>query len=558
MNQVFGYQISAEGATGKEPVFEGTKEVFADIRHQRQIKVFSAPGSSLMSYYSKKSKAFCYIWGAVSHPAVRQSELSEWCLDVYLSSRYDRFRELIGTFVIILDLPETNHLVLITDILGIRPMFYGIQQGRLVLGSNVWTMYNSGLSNGKINYDAVSSWVAYKFNCTDGSLFEDINRLSPGSVNIYQNGALSVVKYAELEGGSKTLSPEQVSEDIHQIVLDSLEALIKEHERLYISLSGGYDSRYLLALTLFSAQSQAVIDCATVGFTKDEEEIADKVAQILGVNLKKYQVEGIIWDIYDEVHHFTPDGFPISKFVPYRIAQDHRGIPMLNGFMGDALIRGDSDRYQGKYEFEWKENLVDVLQRKHTRIPFRFLNKKIAKRIKERTRAPMERAVKEGSKLGKVFTWQDYYYTHRFYISNNFLQHLDLSEALLPFYNWNLLDYKVKHDYRLFTLDTYKLIYKKYFPDLAHIPRSSDTKTRTSKKYFGISQQAKKISRKLLYRMLSGNYLSIVEKPHRLISLAAGCAGLRRFEQIILNFERLYIFESLIREKNIDFDWDSI
>lgn len=557
MNQVFGYQISAEKRTEKKPIFEGTREIFAENRHQRQIKVFSTPKSSLMSYYSKRHKAFCYIWGPVSHPTIRQSELSEWCLDVYISSRYEHFRELIGTFVIILDLPETNHLVFITDILGIRPMFYGVHQGRLVFGSDVWTMYNSGVSNGKINYDAVSSWIAYKFNCTDGSLFEDIQRLSPGSVTVFHGNTYVQTPYIKFVSEARTRSPEEVSEEIHHIVSSSLRILFRDHKKLCITLSGGYDSRYLLAMSTSIKDSGLLIDVVTVGYTKEEEIVAEKVAGILRVNLKKYQVEGSVWDIYDEVYHFMPDGFPISKFVPYRIAQDHRDIPILNGFMGDALIRGDSDRYQGKYEFEWKESLVDVLQRKHTRIPFRFLNKEIAKRIKERTRAPMEKAVREGSKLGKVFTWQDYYYTHRFYISNNFLQHLDLSEALLPFYNWNLLDYKVKHDYRLFTLDTYKLIYKKYFPELSHIPRSANTESTTSKKYFGISQQAKKISRKLFYRMIFGNCLSLVEKPYGLISLA-GCAGLRRVEQLILNFERLYILESIMREKNINFDWNSI
>ena len=59
---------------------------------------------------------------------------------------------------------------------------------------------------------------------------------------------------------------------------------------------------------------------------------------------------------------------------------------MLNVFLGDILIRGVFDKILGKYETEWKEDLVDVLERKHLRFSHKLFRKLIRKDIFERIR----------------------------------------------------------------------------------------------------------------------------------------------------------------------------
>jgi hypothetical protein len=299
------------------------------------------------------------------------------------------------------------------------------------------------------------------------------------------------------------------------------------------------------------------VECATVNFTEEEGHTANQVAEILGVPLKTHNINGSIWNLYDEVYHFMADGFPISKFVPYQIAQEYPGIPMVNGFMGDALIRGDSDRFMGKYETEWEENLVDVLQRKHSKISFRLFRKEIASRIQTRSRIPMERAVREGSKIGKVFGWQDYFYTHRFYISNNFLQHIGLTEALIPFYSWPLLSYKMEHAYNVFNLDTYRGIFEKHFPKIARIPRSSDLYPKKHKPT-GVARCTKKWARELFPIICDKKWLSLLQKRQSIFLNIAGIAGLKRAERSIFLLERLYLLEKRMRDVGLDFDWECI
>jgi len=90
-----------------------------------------------------------------------------------------------------------------------------------------------------------------------------------------------------------------VSEEIHHIVSSTIKLILNNHDRITVSLSGGYDSRYLLALSL--SLGKVSMECATVSFTENEGKVASQVAETLGLPIKKYHVNGSIWDFYDEV-----------------------------------------------------------------------------------------------------------------------------------------------------------------------------------------------------------------------------------------------------------------
>lgn len=401
------------------------------------------PRSSLQCCYSKEYDAYAYVWGIPAHHEVAMPDIPEWCIKVVFEKRYDSFRDLLGTFVVIIDEPKQNRVTFVTDILGIRPMFLGSKNGRIVFGSNVWDMYNMGMSDGKIDYDSVSSWIAYKYNCTEGSLFTDLKRLPHGSVVVIQDGKQTQFRYTYFSPKSQHISTNQAADELHYIISANVKKLLADYSKVSISLSGGYDSRYLVAL--ISSLTKVSFECITVDYI-EEGNIARKVAETLGISLKSIPVGNSIWDIYDQVYHFMADGFPISKFVTYCIAQRNPTVPMINGFLGDSLAPVSEDTYLGKYETELDGNLIDILQCKFSSVSYKIFRKDIAKRIQNRSRIPMEKAVQEGSKIGKIFAWANFYYRLRYYTSNNFLQHLDITEALLPFYSYDTVAYKMEHD----------------------------------------------------------------------------------------------------------------
>ncbi|MDQ7786446.1 MAG: hypothetical protein RDU01_02455 [Thermodesulfovibrionales bacterium] len=556
MNQIFGYQILPGSTPTKDFIFKGVKPAIPLMNADctpRQIHISASHQAPVQSYYSREHDSYAYVWGIPAHPEIPSPDIAEWCLKAVVEECYDRFKELIGTFIVITDEPRKHSITFVNDILGIRPLFLGRKNGRIVFGSDIWAMQSSGLCGGKIDYDSVSSWIAYGYNCTDGTLFSDLHRLPPGSVVLFQDDKYLEKKYIEFKSEEQKTVPEMVSEEIHEMVSSNIKTLLSNHHRVSLALSGGYDSRYILALSL----NKIFTDCFTVNFPEEDSLIAQTVAKVLNIPLRNIPVHGSVWDIYDHVYHYMADGFPISKFVPYRVAQEYPGIPMLNGFMGEALIRGDSDRFMGMYETEWKDDPVDVLQRKHLKICCRLFQKKFAEKILMRSRVPMEKAVREGSRIGKIMGWQDFYYTHRFYISNNFLQHIALAEALLPFYSWSLLSYKMSHAYIIFNMDIYRKIFRTYFPALDRIPHANSLITGKRKSHKS-ARCTKQWSRQIIPLSGNGKHLSLLNKKWSIPLKVAGIAGIYRAERAIFLFERLYMLEKSARDAGLDFDWECI
>ena len=143
------------------------------------------------------------------------------------------------------------------------------------------------------------------------------------------------------------------------------------------------------------------------------------------------------------------------------------------------------------------------------------------------------------------------------HISNNFLQHLHISNALLPFYSWNLLAYKMEHDYSVFSPEVYRRIFKRYFPRLSIIPRTSDAPA-FKRKVFGAAQCSKQWAREILPCFCTNQWLSLLEKNRCIPLMLAGMIGVRKAESSMFLFKRLHLLEETCRHFGIDFDWDAI
>ena len=558
LEQLLGYQSICASKGSTDPRFHELLPMVTVTNPKdcaSQVKLFSSPETNLQSWFSYENSAYVYIWGSPVHSEFSGEGLLEWCMRVIAEKRYECFRELLGIFVILIDEPVQHRLTFVTDILGVRPMFLTNQNGRIVFGSDVWALQEAGVGYGKINYDAVCAWIVYGYNCTNQSLFTNLRRLAAGSVTVFREGQETEFSYATFESSSLVLPTDRIVEDIHAITSSVVRTLVSKHPKVNFALSGGYDSRYLLALS--SSLTSTSLECCTVSFTKEEKGISQEVAASLGLPLKEIPVGSSIWDLYDHAFHFAGDGFPISKFVTYCVAQQSPGVPMVNGFMGDSLIRGSKDKFLGKYEKEVDGDLVDVLQQKHMMSNCHGFRSEKATRILARSRVPMEHAVKKGITLGKVFAWADFYYRQRFYISNNFLQHSHLSDALLPFYSWNLLAYKMGHDYSVFTPEVYQGIFKRYFPRLSQIPRTSDTPP-SRQKIFGVAQCTKRWAREIFPCVLTNQRLSLLEKKRCIPLMAAGMIGMRKAESSVFLFKRLHLLEETSRHFGVDFDWEAI
>jgi hypothetical protein len=571
-NHIFGQQRSADSDTAEQqllrtgiplvevPAGEVPWQIIMLADHDTCLQTFVSP------------EGFCtYVWGIPAHRTVARADIAAWAARVHATGECHRFRELLGTFVIIIDEPLRRRVTFVNDVLGIRPLFVGHRAGRLVFGSDVWTMHRIGFTSGQIDYRALTSWIAFSCSCTGDTLFADLRRLAPGTVTVFEDGRLSERPYASFSVAARIPDTEEAADVIHHIVSSTAEAMFASHPAVTLALSGGFDSRYLLALAV--ERHANIARLITVSYPPEEGEVARRVADVLGVTVEDLRAGDKEWDTYEEPYHFSADGFVISKQLTYRIAQLAPGVPLVNGFMGGILVRGHDDTPDGKYESELGSELVAALQRTYLLTSFDIFRQDIARRVDEGSRSLLQEIVQEGRvRMGKTVEWFNLYSRQRFYISNNFLQHLSVSEALLPFYSWDLLDYKVSLPYRVFNDDVFLTIFRKYFPALAGIIHSETLRrerglwggpsTRLGRWMSWRKERSSRTSarwaRELLPVVKKGDYLSLLSQRRARALLMAGVIRHPVSESVVFFIKRLYLLEQRIRAEGLAFDWEQL
>jgi len=572
-NHIFGRQRFADDADPAEQQLRtGVPRVEVPIGEVPwQITMFADHDTRLHTFVSPEGSC-TYVWGIPAHPTVAKSEIAAWATRVHASGEWHRFRELLGTFVIIIDEPRRRRVTFVDDVLGIRPLFVGHRAGRLVFGSDVWAMHRMGFTSGQIDYRALVSWVAFSCSYSGGTLFADLRRLAPGAVTVFEDGRLSEQPYASFSAATRIPQTEEAADAIHHIVSSTAQSLFANYPSVTLALSGGFDSRYLLALAVQNHVNLARL--ITVSYPSEEGEVARKVADVLGVTVEDLATGDNEWDTFDEPYHFSADGFVIRKHLSYRIAHEAPGVPLVNGFLGGIVVRGHDDTLAGKNESEWGSELAAALQKAYLLTSFDVFREDIAQRVDEGSRALLQEIVNEGrSRIGKSLEWFNLYSRQRFYISNNFLEHIGVSEALLPFYSWDLLEYKVSLPYRVFNDDVFLTMFRKQFPPLADIVHSDDLQKQRGRwgepssgrldRWMALrkkrsSQTSARWARELLPVVRKGDWLSLLSRRRATLLLTAGLIRHPVSESAIFFMRRLYLLEQRIRGAGLEFDWQRL
>ena len=238
------------------------------------------------------------------------------------------------------------------DRLGIKPLYYSIQDGELTFASELRALV---VWKGKIppvSAEGLTEYLRLGYVPGPISIFEGIQKLPPGCYAVYRAGQLSSPQaYWKLA--------EVVRAGMDQPITDTTQALDTLEEKLYAAvashmvsdvplgafLSGGIDSSTVVAL--MQIQSSSPIKTFSIGFQErgyDEAQHAAAVAKYLGTEHTELYVSDSdarsiipqLPDIYDEPF---ADPSQIPTFLVSKLAREHVTVA-LSGDGGDELFAG--------------------------------------------------------------------------------------------------------------------------------------------------------------------------------------------------------------------------
>lgn len=263
-------------------------------------------------------------------------------------------QKVVGMFAFALWDRREKSLTLARDRFGEKPLYYGLQKGVLLFGSELKALREHPAFEGGVDRDVLSLYFRYNYIPAPYSVYRGIHKLEPGCLLTVRSprDQLKPIAYWSLqqvaESGQRNLFGGDEGEAV-----DELERLMRQAVRdqmladvpLGALLSGGIDSSAVVAL--MQAESSRPVKTFTIGFDEegyDEATHARAVARHLGtehteLRVSSAQALAVIPDlprIYDEPFS---DSSQIPTWLVASLAREHVAV-CLSGDGGDEAFGG--------------------------------------------------------------------------------------------------------------------------------------------------------------------------------------------------------------------------
>ena len=178
------------------------------------------------------------------------------------------FAYLEGQFAVAIYDVQSERFLLARDRLGIKPLYYTIQRGHLIFGSEVKAILAHPLVQARVNPRAITSYLSYRYPLGRDTWYEGIHMLQPGEFLVAAgDGNIHQEIYWELPLDH----PQRTGRNEEELITELRELLEHSVRQRMISdvpigayLSGGLDSSIVVAL--MARYSDQPVKTFTVGF----------------------------------------------------------------------------------------------------------------------------------------------------------------------------------------------------------------------------------------------------------------------------------------------------
>jgi asparagine synthase (glutamine-hydrolysing) len=196
----------------------------------------------------------------------------------------DVFNHLNGMFGLAIWDERRKRLILSRDAMGIKLVYYRIDSGSVLFGSELRAITAVLPKRPEIDVTALNLFLRYRYAPSPLTLYKGIQKLGSGTMVIFENGAWNVERWYRFK--PQHFSPAKSDSEAREELLEIYKRALKRHlisdVPVGLLLSGGVDSGLLLGLMSLYGNSWPTY---TVGYGKstykdDELSEAANTAQI--------------------------------------------------------------------------------------------------------------------------------------------------------------------------------------------------------------------------------------------------------------------------------------
>ena len=190
-----------------------------------------------------------------------------------------------GMFAFVLYDKEENCVYLFRDRLGIKPIFFYTDGKKIMFSSEIKPLISSNLFAKEINYNALSSYLSFRFNYGVGNFFKNIQTVEPGKYIKMNANGVSENQYWKYPFEEKkfNLSEKKLIESCDKLINDVTTEHLVSDVPVGSLLSGGLDSSLLTVM--MSKINNNKIDTFSASFD-DKNYDENKFSQMISNQIK--------------------------------------------------------------------------------------------------------------------------------------------------------------------------------------------------------------------------------------------------------------------------------
>ncbi len=255
----------------------------------------------------------------------------------------DRLR---GMFAFALWDERRRRVLIARDRLGIKPLYYGCLNGRLVFASELKAILQLPDVERRLNWTALDHLLAYKTTPVEDSIVAGVRKLEPGHrLCMGQDGGPMIERYWGVRFEPATgRSEEDVAEELRARLLESVRLHLVSDVPVGAFLSGGTDSSAVVAAMARAGAGR--LKTFSIGFRDEkfnELPFARMVAERYGTDHHELIVEPNVLETLTDLAWDLDEPFGDSSAVPTymvsKLAAQHVKV-VLSGDGGDELFAG--------------------------------------------------------------------------------------------------------------------------------------------------------------------------------------------------------------------------
>ncbi len=242
----------------------------------------------------------------------------------------------------------TRTLFAARDRLGIKPLFFSEQPGRLCIASEMKAILADPQFPRELDELALAGYFNLSYIPGELTIFRDIRKLLPGHTLTRRDGRTTIRKYWDLH-----LAPQRGKSEAFfvngfmELLQEAVRIRLMSEVPLGAFLSGGVDSSAIVALMSQASTSPVNTFCmgfgGDVGGYLDERVYAREVAQRYGTRHREFEVlpeaAGLVETIVRAFDEPFADDSAIPSFFVCKIARENVTVA-LSGLGGDEVFAG--------------------------------------------------------------------------------------------------------------------------------------------------------------------------------------------------------------------------